>query len=148
MSEKGKILNVLQIFTRAIELHGTDKVKETIESLEKQQIAESERLLLDYIVTKCMDFYDVEPKEIFNTSVRKCATARSMSFVLLNQHTKLTQEEIGGLFGGTRQGVSRAVKMYNRERRGVSDTAGLNFIKSHEELNKKIIEFKKNLKTA
>jgi chromosomal replication initiation ATPase DnaA len=143
--ENEKVVNILNVFMRAIQSYGIERVQSTIESLENQQMDDSERLLLDYIVTKCMEYYDVEPKEMFNTSVRKCYYARSMSFILLNAHTRLTQEQIGGLFGGSRVSVSRAIKMFNRESRGVSSTDALKFIKSHDVLNKKVVEFKKKL---
>lgn len=123
------------VFTKSYERHGAKKVADVLESLDKKKISSFEKVLIDVILNKTSEVYEVSKEDIIKSNERgKIVEARKICFLLFKSHLEFSFEYIGEYFGGKDEKVPRrAFKEFSELNLNLKSDR--EFLEKHNQIN-------------
>jgi chromosomal replication initiation ATPase DnaA len=102
-----EIVLVVKNIAKAVKKHGVKKVIAALDKLDNQKTFEEvDKNLTLFIIDEVSAKFQVNPKELSNKNIRGLKVqARSMCFVLIKKHLKMSHQSIVGLFGGSNHSI-------------------------------------------
>lgn len=101
MQNDKEIIHFLKELHRVITKFGADKVLSQIRKLHLESDNEFTKDVCNYIIIVTSNKYLISTNDLMYSNKRGTITnARKMCFALMKEHLTITDEEIGGYFGG------------------------------------------------
>lgn len=133
---------------KIISKYGIETVLKNLRQLHGEFDDELERDVSEYILAVTSNHYEVEIDDIRYSNKRGVISeSRRMCFALMKEHLPISDEEIGGIFGGrSRQYVSKERNSLpiNQDKFATKDEA--KFVNDFLELTMKVLYFKNEYK--